>query len=398
MTIQYSSDTKKGYEDFLKQYDADKSGVSDWTEYLTGLQQSVKDTSTAYQKSAYNDISQAYRNYFIQSSNLAGKGLASGFKQNLSDELLSKYKDTKYNIQETTANKIAGLFENYGKTVSEAEKTISERASDLTKVTEAALDWYEQVGSSKKVLDDNMQETENYRYQDLIDLYNENKGELWQKSSDDISSPYVLSGLGQAIIDTAFADEDFAEYLKNYSDKDDLRDKFLDNKDLLYDALGVGKYDVSKDLTNAKLTRKIKELGFTSDMEIQAVLDRYEGNPDELTKDKIKGLINIEQKENREQAIEENPQYKDAGRYRDGGYLGYKIQTSAGIYTYQDYDEVTFPMFTTDAQDAFKKRLDAIEPQEGRLYNIENSKGEIKQYIWKNGSWYNVRYNEYYNK
>ena len=241
MTIQYSSDTKKGYEDFLKQYDADKSGVSDWTEYLTGLQQSVKDTSTAYQKSAYNDISQAYRNYFIQSSNLAGKGLASGLQQSLSNELMSKYQNTKSGIQENAANKIAGLFEDYGKTVSEAEKTISERAGNLTKVTEAALDWYEQVGSSKKILDDKMQETDDYRYQDLIDLYKENEGELWQKSSDDVSSPYVLSGLGQAIVDTAFADEDFANYLKDYDSKLDLRDVFLDNKDALYEALNVGK-------------------------------------------------------------------------------------------------------------------------------------------------------------
>lgn len=401
MTIQYSSDTKRAYEDYLKQYDADKSGVSDWTEYLTNLQLGVKDQTTAYQKSAYKDISQAYRNYFLQSASLANKGLSGGLVNQLDEQLYGSFADTRANIQNTTANKILDLFDTYNSTVSDANKAISSQANDLRSITEAALDWYEQVGKDKRVLDDNLNETDQLAYQSLVDLYDQNKGELWKNVSDDVMAPkYELSTLGHAVIDSAFADKDFAEYLKNYSDTDDLRDKFLDNKGLLYDALGVGKHDFSKDLTNATLTKKVKELGFTSDMEIQSVLDRYKGTPEELTKDKIKDLLKIEQEENREQALKENPQYKYLGRYNVGGSgnIGYKIQTSAGIYAYYDNDKVTFPMFTTDAQDAFKKRLDAIKPQEGRVYNVENSKGEIGQYIWKNGSWYKVSYNASLNK
>ena len=172
MTIQYSSDTKRAYEDYLKQYDADKSGISDWTEYLTNLQQTVKDTSTQYQKSAYNDITQAYRNYFIQSSNLASKGLASGLKESLGKDLYSSYKGTKSNIEESAASKITSLLENYGKTVEEAQTEITKQAGTLTTLTEAALDWYEQVGKDKRVLDNDMKETDTLIYQSLVDLYN----------------------------------------------------------------------------------------------------------------------------------------------------------------------------------------------------------------------------------
>ena len=400
MTIQYSSDTKRAYEDYLKQYDADKSGVSDWTEYLTNLQLGVKEQTSAYQKTANQNISQAYANYIKQQQLYGGQGLSQGLVSSFEKEDKQTFLNTQNAINQNVSDKILDLFDTYNSTVSDANKAISSQANDLRSITEAALDWYEQVGKDKRVLDDNLNETDQLAYQSLVDLYDQNKGELWKNVSDDVMAPkYELSTLGHAVIDSAFADKDFAEYLKNYSDKDDLRDKFLDNKGLLYDALGVGKYDFSKDLTNVALTKKVKELGFTSDMEIQSVLDRYKGTPEELTKDKIKDLLSIEQEENREQALKENPQYKYLGRYNEGGgNIGYKIQTSAGIYTYYDNDKVTFPVFTTDAQDAFKKRLDAIEPQEGRLYNVENSKGEIRQYIWKNGSWYKVRYHDRFNK
>ena len=401
MTIQYSSDTKRAYEDYLKQYDADKSGVSDWTEYLTNLQLGVKEQTSAYQKTANQNISQAYANYIKQQQLYGGQGLSQGLISSFEKEDKQTFLNTQNAINQNVSDKILNLFDTYNSTVSDANKAISSQANDLRSITEAALDWYEQVGKDKRVLDDDLNETDQLAYQSLVDLYDQNKGELWKNVSDDVMAPkYELSTLGHAVIDSAFADKDFAEYLKNYSDTDDLHDKFLDNKGLLYDALGVGKHDFSKDLTNATLTKKVKELGFTSDMEIQAVLDRYKGTPEELTKDKIKDLLSIEQEENREQALKENPQYKYLGRYNEGGSgnIGYKIQTSAGIYTYYDNDKVTFPVFTTDAQDAFKKRLDAIKPQEGRLYNIENSKGEVGQYIWKNGSWYKVRYHARLNK
>lgn len=355
MTIQYSSDTKRAYEDFLKEYDADKSGVSDWTEYLTGLQQSVKDTSTAYQKSAYNDISQAYRNYFIQSSNLAGKGLASGLKQDLSSQLYSSYQNTKAGVEESAANKITSLLENYSKTVSEGEKKLSEQASNLTKVTEAALDWYEQVGSSKKILDDKMQETDQYRYQDLIDLYNENRGELWQKSSDDISSPYVLSGLGQAIVDTAFADEDFANYLKDYDSKLDLRDVFLDNKDALYEALNVGK--LPQNINNIMKTSGDENVPWN-------ITELTYGNA-EQAKQAINDIKSVDY-EGERLSMFNTVRSERAKRINNETYY---------------YDYADKPISETD--DVYTKYLKFLNPTEDGVYKIKN-----EYYANEDGQWF----------
>lgn len=319
MTIQYSSDTKRGYEDFLKKYDEDKSGVADWTEYLTNLQLGVKDQTTAYQKSAYKDISQAYRNYFLQSASLANKGLSGGLVNQLDEQLYGSFADTRANIQNTTANKIAGLFENYSKTVTEASEQLSERASNLTKVTEAALDWYEQVGSSKKVLDENMQETNDYRYQDLIDYYNANSGELWQKSSDDITSPYVLSGLGHAVIDAAFADEDFANYLKDYDSKLDLRDIFLENKNTLYEALDVNKKDyvdaINDTIFNKKLVEATNKDVLSPEWEDlrKYIRDTYKGDVHNLDKVTVKRLMDTWQHMNSKKEYDYN-QYENSAQ------------------------------------------------------------------------------------
>lgn len=275
MTIQYSSDTKRAYEDYLKQYDADKSGISDWTEYLTSLQLGVKDQTQAYKSSGLSDISNAYNNYVRQQQLYGSQGLSEGAMNVLSQRNLSNFLTQEDKINAQTASNITNLFTEYGKTVTSAGEKLSERAGTLQTLTEAALDWYEQVGKDKRVLDDEMKETDKYRYESLIDLYNQNKGELWKNVSTDLLTPkYELSNLGHAIIDTAFADEGFAEYLKDYSDKEDLRDAFFDNKELLYDALGVGK--LPKNISNIikenpgseNLPLDITQLTYTTDSDI----------------------------------------------------------------------------------------------------------------------------------
>ena len=359
MTIQYSSDTKRAYEDFLKQYDADKSGVSDWTEYLTGLQQSVKDTSTEYQKSAYNDITQAYRNYFIQSSNLAGKGLASGLKESLGKDLYSSYQGTKANVENTAANKITSLLENYSKTVGEAETKMSEKASTLTTLTEAALDWYEQVGKDKKVLDDKLQETNEYRYQDLIDMYNAGDGDLWQNVSTDVYNPsYTLSNLGHAVIDTALADENFAEYLKNYSDKEDLRDLYIENKGLLQEALSVGKKPEA--YNNLVKTTKADE--------------NVPWNTTQLTyadeKDAENALKNIKSVEYQRQGLS----VFDPDRSR----RPIKVNGNDYHYNYSDPS-------VSQTDEVYTKYLKYIKPAQGGVYDVNGT-----YYAYEDGQWFKM--------
>lgn len=363
MTIQYSSDTKKSYEDYLKQYDADKSGISDWTEYLTNLQLGVKDETTALQKSAYNDISQAYQNYFLQSASLSNKGLASGLATQLDERLYSNYLNTQANVEKTTANKIADLFANYGETVAGAEKQISSQASDLTKLTEAALDWYEQVGKDKKVLDDNMQETNENRYQSLIDLYTENNGELWSKTSDDIASPYTLSGLGHAIIDTAFADEDFAEYLNNYSDKDNLRDIYLSNKTVLQDALNIGGFGENKRKMLADMSKKDSNLASRIDV------TKLIYNADDET---VKNIVN-----------NVNAAYINTGVDTDAGFWTHYQKQGDVYYEYRTNTEVS------KSDPVYIKYLQYLKPQETDLYIIN---GDINTaYVFKDNAWRKVK-------
>jgi len=269
----YTYDLAKGYEEQLKAYDANKNAVSDWDEYLTGLQLQTQSQATNINTSAQANIADAYSAYLAQRQYYGGLNISEGLKQSMGQQALSSFSTSRQAIETKQSEALQSLWSNYASTVSSAQEAYTTQGTELAELTEQLLEYAQSSEGGLRT-----DESGNPVYSDFAKLYgavsyaDPNKYKYESFFDTDAEGKTTLNRLGQSAISVALNDPGLAEYLQELdsSSGTGLWELAHNNMSFLQD-LFVYEPEKRAEKETEDYTAKIKEF----DAKISDELDKY---------------------------------------------------------------------------------------------------------------------------
>lgn len=223
------------YAELLKETSKNASGVSKWEEYfLQPLQESFETAGKQISAKTSYDISSAYANYKkSQLSLLQNQALATGFKEQASEDLKSQYESAFATSKAEEASNLQTLSQQYQKQLQTEETRLLEEGANLANLEKAIFDF-------RGVDTDDL---ETLGYYETVD----GETRLTDKGKafiDETLNAPILIGEGKKATMSRFSD-----YL--YDTDSDLYDYYIKNLGSVRETIGgLAPTDVSYDLSD----------------------------------------------------------------------------------------------------------------------------------------------------
>lgn len=265
--------TSSDYAELLKSRNKNQQGISMWEEYfLQPVQSSFETAGKQISAQTNYDISSAYANYKKTQLNLLqNQALATGYKEQVGDELKSQYDTAFATAKAQESSRLQELNQEYQKVINAEENRLLEEGSKLANIEKSIFDF-------RNVSVDDL---ETLGYYETID----GETRLTDKGRafiDETLNSAILTGKGKDATATWFSD-----YLRTTDE--DLYDYYVQNLGTVRETIGgLSPTDMSYDLSDYNTLYKDKDTGkIEYKRDLAETINKYEGEIKNALKNKL---------------------------------------------------------------------------------------------------------------
>jgi hypothetical protein len=210
-----------------KDYITEGYTVSDWENFLTGLQSTYSQVGQQVSEQAAYDISGAYANYKQQQLQLQmNQQLGAGFKEQVGSELQSAYESAFSDVKSQEAQTLSEVVSAYDKSIASAEEAYAKEGKKLQQVSNV-LDEIGSMLGVTKFKDEDM-----YKTSTIVN----DKGETeLVRELTDVARYYYDSILTNPEFEAYLLDDTGDKYIGDlsYEDREELFEYMKNNRDVI---------------------------------------------------------------------------------------------------------------------------------------------------------------------